>query len=306
MAWTLVVHGGAGLVRRDSLGPAEEASRHATLARALEAGAAVLRAGGAALDATVEAVAVLEDDPQFNAGRGAVYAADGTQQMDASVMRGTDQAAGAVAAVRTLRSPVRAARAVLDHGRHVLMVGEDAERACAALGLETVDPAWFADDRRLAQLARAQAADRVALDHDLDEDPRVGTVGAVALDAHGGLAAATSTGGMANKAAGRVGDSAVIGAGTWADPRVAISATGHGEPFIRAAAAVRVALRLEHLGHPLADAARAVVHDVVPALGGLGGMVAVDADGRTAWPFATAGMYRGRVSADRPPETAIW
>lgn len=248
----------------------------------------------------------MEDSPLFNAGRGAVFAGNGTQEMDASVMWGADHSCGAVAAVRTFRNPIRAANRVRTHSPHVLMVDSGAEAWGAAEGLDTAPPEWFFDADRWEHFQRARAAGIQALDHELDDEPK-GTVGAVALDADGHLAAATSTGGMANKLPGRVGDSAIIGAGTWAsDSTAAISTTGTGEAFIRAHAAGRVhdLMCLAHLS--LEQACQQVVFDEVPAVGGLGGLIAVGRDGVITMPFGSGGMYRGALYADGRTEVAIW
>jgi beta-aspartyl-peptidase (threonine type) len=304
--WSLAIHGGAGLVRLGSLTPAREAACRAGLADALAAGGAVLAAGGPALDAVVSAVACLEDNPLFNAGRGSVLAADGAVRMDASLMRGADRAAGAVCDVRRVRSPIRLARAVLESTPWVLLASAGAEALADALGLERVEEAWLITEERQRHLRRALAAGRAALDHELEDDVAPGTVGAVARDQAGGLAAATSTGGLANKAPGRVGDSAVIGAGTWAcDGVCAVSATGHGEAFLRAHVAARIADLMELAGLDLAAAcARAL--DEVERLGGSGGVVAVDPEGRLVMPFRTAGMYRGALVAGGDQLVDIW
>lgn len=292
--FSMALHGGAGTPPAGTVDPVHDQHRRETLRRAVQVGCAILERGGPALDAVVAAVQVLEDDPAFNAGRGSVYARDRTQRMDASVMDGRTRRAGAVCDVRRIRSPVAAALAVARRSPHVLLAGAGAEAFARAEGLARVDPEWFADPTRLRQLERALAAGRVQLDHAAGDDHESGgTVGAVARDLHGHLAAATSTGGMTAKAPGRIGDSAVIGAGTWADDRTcAVSATGHGERFIEAAVAGRIAALIELAGLGLAAATDRVVHVELVASGGEGGVVAVDAAGRIAWPFNSGGMAR--------------
>jgi len=300
----LVLHGGAG-VERDSLAAAEEAAARQALARALQAGHAVLREGGAALDAVTAAIAVLEDAPEFNAGRGAVFTHDGHNALDAAVMDGTSGRAGAIAGVRRVRNPIRLARAVMEASPHVMLAGEGAEAFAAARGIELVDPSWFRTDKRWRQLQQARAREQgqaaTAPAH-----PYFGTVGAVALDARGGLAAGTSTGGMTNKRWGRIGDSPIIGAGTWADARCAVSGTGWGEYYIRAAAAHEICARVRLAGQPLVQAAAEVINRDIPAAGGNGGAIALGADGSIALPFNTGGMYRGWVGADGVPHVAVF
>lgn len=267
--------------------------------RALAAGRDVLAAGGSALDAVTRAVVALEDDPLFNAGRGSVITAAGTQEMDASVMDGRDHRAGAVAGIFGPRNPVLAARAVMEHSPHVLLIGEGALAFCREQRVAFAEPGYFSTEERRQEL-------REALKKRGREAAGVGTVGAVARDCDGNLAAATSTGGTTGKTAGRVGDSPIIGAGTYADNATcAVSATGHGEFFIRYGAAFEIAARLRHAGRSLQQAAHAVVEELA-ALGGRGGVVAVDRTGALALPFNTAGMYRGYVGADAAIHTAIW
>ncbi|GAB1385338.1 isoaspartyl peptidase/L-asparaginase [Melaminivora sp.] len=316
----IAIHGGAGTITRASLSPEQERAYHAALAQVLAAGQAVLAAGGSAMDAVCTAVQALEDCPLFNAGHGAVFTADATHELDAAVMDGQSLAAGAVAGVSTVKNPVQAARAVLQDGQHVLMIGSAAERLAARAGLELVAPGYFSTEARRAQLTAAQAsAAGAVLDHDgasqlaglagrpIDEGRKMGTVGAVALDAQGHLAAATSTGGLTNKRPGRVGDSPVIGAGTYADDRsAAISCTGHGESFIRVAAAHDVCARMAYGGATLQQACDAVVHGTLAAIGGTGGLIAVDAQGNVCLPFNTEGMYRGVARVGQAPETHIY
>ncbi|QPF72439.1 isoaspartyl peptidase/L-asparaginase [Roseateles sp. DAIF2] len=312
----IAIHGGAGTLSRSNISPEQEAAYHAALAEILRAGQALLAQGGSALDAVSLAVDMLEDNPLFNAGHGAVFTSAETHELDAAVMDGRDLRAGAVACVGRIKRPLRAARAVMEHSEHVLMAGAGAEAFAAAQGLELVDPAYFSTEFRRAQLKRAQAAAVTVLDHDgggnderpLDEGRKFGTVGAVALDAQGNLAAATSTGGMTNKRPGRVGDSPLIGAGTYADNRTAaVSCTGSGEMFIRASAAFDVCARMAYGGLSLQDAAEQVVMQALPAIDGRGGLIAVDARGHVSLPFNTEGMYRGQMRVgDAEPFTAIF
>jgi beta-aspartyl-peptidase (threonine type) len=297
--FALAVHGGAGMIPRDENSHSRTASYHDGLRRALSAGRDILAAGGGALDAVTEAVATLEDDPLFNAGRGSVFTRAGTQEMDACVMDGIERRAGAVAGVFGPRNPVRAARAVMERSRHVLLIGEGALTFCRENSVAFCESGYFRSEARWRELQRALRL-RDA------EPPQHGTVGAVARDRGGNLAAATSTGGMTGKAPGRVGDTPIIGAGTYADNATcAVSATGHGEFFIRHGAAFAIAARLRYAGQPLDQAARAVIHELM-AGGGSGGVVAIDRAGALALPFSTAGMYRGYVRDGIAIRTAIY
>ena len=290
----LAVHGGAGTMPRDRM-TAERAGRYEEgLERALKAGYEVLQHGGRSLDAVTAAVIVLEDSPLFNAGRGAVFNAAGKHELDAAVMEGAGLRAGAVAGVRRVRNPVLAARAVMERTPHVMLIGSAADAFARRSGLEMVAPDYYSTPQRLAALKRAQAVEEEA-DTRMTAAERHGTVGAVALDAMGDLAAATSTGGFTNKLPGRVGDSPVIGAGTYADNRAcAVSGTGDGEYFIRRALAYDVTVRMRYLDEPL-DRAAASALEAVVQLGGSGGLVAIDAAGHITMPFSTEGMYRGWV-----------
>jgi beta-aspartyl-peptidase (threonine type) len=297
--FALAVHGGAGTIPRDETGLSRAGSYHDGLRRALAAGRDILAAGGNAVDAVTEAVAALEDDPLFNAGRGSVFTRAGTQEMDACVMDGAERRAGAVAGVFGPRNPVRAARAVMERSRHVLLIGEGALAFCRENGVGFCEPGYFHADARRRELRRA-------LEHPGREPPQYGTVGAVALDCGGNLAAATSTGGMTGKAPGRVGDTPIIGAGTYADNATcAVSATGHGEFFIRHVASFAIAARLRHAGQTLDGAARAVINELAAA-GGCGGVIAVDGAGSLALPFNTPGMYRGYIRDGGAIHTAIY
>ena len=306
--FALVIHGGAGVIERDQLSATDEQSIRADLERALEAGRVILANGGAALDAVEAAVVALEESPRFNAGKGSVYNAEGRHELDASIMEGHTRRAGAVAGVETIRNPVKLARVVMEQSPHVMMISAGAEQfADTQPQIERVTNDWFDTETRHAQLELEQARERAAAtDADNLRGKYFGTVGAVALDVHGNLAAATSTGGMTNKRYGRVGDSPLIGAGTWADERCAVSGTGWGEFFIRNVVAHDIAARMAYGGDTLAAAADAVILQRVPELGGDGGAIAVDRDGNLAMPFSTSGMYRGWVKPDGTRGVAIF
>jgi beta-aspartyl-peptidase (threonine type) len=292
--WKLVIHGGAGIIERDRLKPGQEEEFRKGLEQALEAGSSVLAGDGSALDAVEAAVRALEDDPNFNAGRGAVFTYDGSNELDAAIMDGSDRKAGAVANVTSTRNPVSLARAVMEHSPHVLLGGEGADIFSREQGLEQAGPDWFGTAERRRQLDEFKA-------HDLDwfdVDMKYGTVGAVAVDANGHVAAATSTGGITGKRWGRIGDTALIGSGTYADDRAAaISATGSGEYFIRAAVAHEICARMRLKGEDAQVAADAVMAEV-GALGGSGGVIVVTPGGEALWSFNTPGMYRGKASAE--------
>jgi L-asparaginase / beta-aspartyl-peptidase len=302
--FSLAVHGGAGVISAAAMRPEAEAGYHAGLRTALQAGYAVLSQGGTALDAVTRAVMALEDDPLFNAGRGAVFTSAGRHEMDAAIMDGRSRRAGAVASVCGPRNPVTAARLVMEQSEHVLLVGEGALAFCRAQGLALADADYFRTERRWESLQRELA--RRAAGASTDAATRHGTVGAVARDARGDLAAATSTGGMTAKLPGRVGDSPVFGAGTWAENGAcAVSATGHGEFFIRYGVAHEIAARMRLAGQSLAQAAEAVIAELGRA-GGEGGVVAVDASGAVAMPFNSEGMYRGEIGPDGVARTEIY
>ncbi|HEY3598682.1 MAG TPA: isoaspartyl peptidase/L-asparaginase [Paraburkholderia sp.] len=320
----IAIHGGAGTIVRASLAPEAEARYHAVLRDTLLAGQRVLADGGSALDAVTEAVRLLEDCPLFNAGHGAVLTADGTHELDASIMDGRTLEAGAVCCVKRVRNPVLAARCVLERSEHVLFAGEGAEAFAAAHGLDLVEPGYFHTDARYRQWQIAREHQRALLDHDgatlaaqtggaepahepIDPNRKFGTVGAVAVDLHGHVAAATSTGGITNKQIGRVGDSPLIGAGCYADDATcAVSATGSGEMFIRMAAAYDVAAQIAYRGVSLEAAAADVVMNRLPRIDGRGGLIAVDAKGNVTLPFNTEGMYRGFARVGEAPLTAIF
>jgi beta-aspartyl-peptidase (threonine type) len=293
MSWKLVIHGGSGSMRRGGLAaPLDEAGR-AGLHAALDAGEAILTAGGTALDAVEAASRVLEEDPCFNAGRGSVLAFDGHVELDAAIMDGSDRRCGAVAGLRSTRAPISAARAVMEQSPHVLMSYEGADDFACEAGLEQVPNRWFVTPER-----RRQLEELLAQGGAFDADIKYGTVGAVAVDAAGHVAAATSTGGLTAKRWGRIGDSPLIGAGTYADDRAAaVSATGLGEVFIRAAAAHELCARVRMSGAELQEALDGVLADV-QALGGNGGLIAVAPSGEAAWGFTTPGMYRGMVGPE--------
>ena len=302
----LAVHGGAGTILKSAMTPELEAAYHAGLRRALEAGHAVLAAGGAALDAVTAAVCALEDEPLFNAGRGAVFTSDGKQEMDAAIMDGAARRAGAVGGMFGPRNPIRAARAVMELTDHVFLIGPNALQVARDAGLPFEDKSYFFTQSRWDAL---QSTLKMRAEGVVDDDParRYGTVGAVACDALGTVAAATSTGGMTAKAPGRVGDTPVIGAGTFADNATcAVSGTGHGEVFIRFTAASEIAARMRHAGQSLTDAADHVVNVDLAQNDGSGGVIAVDGQGNIAMPFNCEGMYRGSVTQDGPFETFIY
>jgi beta-aspartyl-peptidase (threonine type) len=298
--FALVIHGGAGTISPKQITPALERDLRAGLERSLEAGREILRDGGSSLDAVTAAVRVLEDDPLFNAGRGAVFTSAGTHEMDAAIMDGRTLMAGAVASVKRVRNPIVLARAVMEKSPHVLLAGTGAEDFARELGHEIVDDQYFYSEQRW------QALERVRNTSNLSDQDRHGTVGAVALDQAGNLAAATSTGGNTNKMPGRIGDTPIIGAGTYANNATcAVSATGDGEFFIRAVAAHDLAALLEYRGMTLAEAAKSVI-DKIGRLGGTGGLIAVDRAGNIALPFNTTGMYRAFVDIDGASFTGIY
>jgi len=300
----LVIHGGAGVIARD-VTPEREKAVRAALQRALESGYAQLKAGKPALDAVTAAITILEDDPLFNAGKGAVFNHDGKNELDAAIMDGATLRAGSIANVHRVKNPILLARAVMEQSPHVMMVGDGAEQFAKSVGIELVAPGYFHTDERWRQLQSALKEEREKTAAPA-KAPHHGTVGAVALDTQGHLAAGTSTGGMTNKRYGRVGDSPIIGAGTYANAKCAVSATGWGEYYIRANAAHDICARVEYGGKPLAQAAKEVVMDVIPKLGGDGGVIALDADGNFAMPFNTEGMYRGWVDKNGKIHIAIF
>ncbi|HYE50384.1 MAG TPA: isoaspartyl peptidase/L-asparaginase [Azospirillaceae bacterium] len=319
--WALAVHGGAGIMDRETMGPETEAAYRAAMAAALERGTRVLEAGGSALDAVEAVVRGLEDDPLFNAGRGAVFTADGRNELDAAIMDGATLKAGAVAGVTGTKNPITLARAVMEKSPHVMLIGAGAERFGLSAGVERADPAWFFTERRWQSLKKTLAErglpvpprpagappEPAAAASLAVEDRKYGTVGVVALDRRGHVAAGTSTGGTTAKLWGRVGDVPVIGAGTYAsDGSCAVSATGTGEYFIRLGVAREICALVEYRGMAVQQAADTVIGQRLTALGGDGGVVAVAPDGQVAWSFNTSGMYRARQVEGGPPVVAIF
>jgi L-asparaginase / beta-aspartyl-peptidase len=322
---TLVVHGGAGTISRTTITPQQEAQYRAALEKALTSGHAVLAGGGSSVDAVVAAIMVFEDDPLFNAGKGAVFTNEGRNELDASIMDGRTGLAGAVAGVTTVKNPITAARAVMEKTRHVLLVSSGADKFAAAQKLDIVEPGYFFTQHRWDQLQKAKARDQIQLDHDgktradavpsegVDPfepwmiDNKFGTVGAVALDAQGNLAAGTSTGGLTNKLYGRVGDSPIIGAGNYADnATVAVSATGTGEFFMRGLVAYDVSARMKYAGTGVAQAVDQTLKAALDDKNGRGGLIALDKDGTVKFGFNTEGMYRGYVKGDGKPVVQIY
>jgi len=305
--YALVIHGGAGTITRANLSDEAEAAYRGALRAALSAGEQVLADGGSALDAISAAIVLMEDNPLFNAGKGAVYTAEGRNELDASVMDGRTLAAGAVAGVTRIRNPITLARAVMTASPHVMMAGAGAEQFAVEQGMDLVSPLYFHTHRRFDQILSLHREKKGAVLLDHDADHKFGTVGAVALDRAGNLAAGTSTGGTTNKRYGRIGDSPIIGAGTYADnASCAVSATGHGEYFIRATVARDICALMEYGGLDLTAAAQRIVLDKLVKMGGDGGVIAVDAAGNVALPFNTEGMYRGYVRAGEDAVIGIY
>ncbi|MFT4033822.1 MAG: isoaspartyl peptidase/L-asparaginase [Siphonobacter sp.] len=324
---TLVIHGGAGTITRQNMTPEKEKAYHQALELALQSGYAVLQKGGTSLDAVVAAINVMEDSPLFNAGKGAVFTHEGKNELDAAIMDGKNRAAGAVAGVTTIKNPINAARAVMEQSEHVMLIGKGAETFAKEKGLTLVDPSYFYTESRWQGLQKALKEEKVQLDHTEEktrkspspksssraddliftEGKKFGTVGCVALDQYGNLAAGTSTGGMTNKRYGRVGDAPIIGAGTYADNATcAVSATGHGEYFIRSVVGYDIAALMKYKGIPLKEAADEVVMKKLVEMKGEGGVIALDAKGNIAMPFNSEGMYRGFIKADGKPTVEIY
>ena len=318
--WAIVVHGGAGVIERADLKPEQEAAYRAAMTKVTQAGGEVLEKGGSALDAIEAAIGLLEDDPLFNSGRGAVFTAEGRNELDASIMDGATLKAGAVAGVTRTRHPISLARAVMEKSPHVMLMGSGADTFSKEAGLEQAEPAYFFTERRWRSLEKflaeqklpvpprptgAMVADEAAaLAHD---EGKYGTVGVVALDQAGHVAAGTSTGGTTGKRWGRVGDSPIIGAGNYAsDASCAVSATGTGEYFIRLTVAREICALVEHKGLSLQAAADEVIQNKLTALGGDGGVIAVAPDGQMAWSYNTSGMYRARLAAGEPLSVGIY
>lgn len=317
----LVIHGGAGSIVKSKMTPEKEREYRAKLQEALDVGYAILENGGSSIDAVERAVMILEDSPLFNAGKGSVFTSEGKNEMDASMMEGKTLNAGAVAAVTNVKNPIQAARLVMEKSPHVMLTGRGAEIFSQQNGVDTASPDYFYDELRHQQWEKIKDTERIQLDHsehkgdvqpsfDVEFNPnpdgKYGTVGAVALDKEGNLAAATSTGGMTNKSYGRVGDSPIIGSGTYANNKTcAVSCTGHGEFFIRTSAAYDVSARMEYQELSLSEAAQAII-DKIAAIGGSGGLIAVDVKGNLAMPFNTKGMYRAYKKANGNSEILIF
>jgi len=301
MKFGMVIHGGAGTIERSEMTPEKEKAIRDGLEQSLRAGYAVLQRGGGSLDAVEAAIRVLEDHPLFNAGKGAVFTHQGTNELDSSIMDGKSLKAGAVAAVKHVRNPISLARLVMEKSPHVMLEGEGAEAFAKHMGVQLVDAKYFYTEERWRELEKAKSSPTPANDKD-----RHGTVGAVALDQSGNLAAGTSTGGITNKQFGRVGDSPIIGAGTYANNRTcAVSCTGDGEYFIRAVVAHSISTMMEYKGMSVQDAAQAAL-DQAAQLGGKGGLIALDKDGNFTMPFNTSGMYRGKVGPDGKMSVEIY
>jgi len=306
MTYSIAIHGGAGLTCPEDLGQEREELAREALAKALNAGNKILSAGGSAMDACIAAVAIMEDDPRFNAGRGSVLAADGTVRMDASVMDGATREAGAVCGISTVRYAAELARKIMKRTPHVMLYGEDALAFAKDENMILESENWFITPYRTEQLEEAKSANCIILDHEKASKGRPkGTVGAVACDQFGNVAAATSTGGLCNKRPGRVGDSAIIGAGTYADNKTcAVSATGHGELFIRSHVAGRLSDLIEMKGLDVVQAAKHIVFSELDE--DVGGLIAVDSNGQITLPFNTGGMFRGWQIANEKPVVAVW
>lgn len=297
---TLVIHGGAGALEKGRYTAAEEAAYKAKLIEALDAGYAILDSGGSALDAVEKAIVILEDSPLFNAGKGAVFTRDGKNELDASIMDGRDKSAGSVAGLTRVKNPIKLARAVMEKSPHVMMIGAGAEKFAKEQGADFVDPAYFHTERRWRDYQRALDEEKSKKGAGLPADFKYGTVGAVALDAAGNLAAGTSTGGMTLKNYGRVGDAPIIGAGTYADNKsCAVSATGWGEYFIRLTIARDICAQVEYGGKSVAAATENVIHERLQASGGDGGVIVLGPDGSYALDFNSKGMFRAARQGDK-------
>lgn len=323
---TLVIHGGAGTITRQNMTPEKEKAYRAVLNQALQTGYAILKKGGSSMDAVEATIRVMEDSPLFNAGKGAVFTHDGKNEMDAAVMDGKTLKAGSIAGVTTIRNPISTARRVMDKSEHVMMVGPGAEAFAKSQGMEIVDPSYFYTETRWQGLQKALKDEKVELDHSarpavdttrktgsllreqiFTEGNKFGTVGCVALDQAGNLAAGTSTGGMTNKRYGRVGDAPLIGVGTYANNATcAVSATGHGEYFIRSVVGYDISALMEYKGFSVQKAADEVVMKKLVERGGEGGVIALDRKGNLAMPFNSEGMYRGYIKADGNSEVLIY
>lgn len=307
----IAIHGGAGTMDRDAMSEEEEAAYHAKLEEALNAGHAILADGGSSLDAVQAAIRVMEDSPLFNAGRGSVFTSDERIEMDAAIMDGRTRNAGALTGVRTIRHPIDLARQIMDNSPHVFFSGEGAETFGHNAGLETMEPAWFETESRREALHRMQEENAEQGEEFRSERPgddyKLGTVGAVALDRDGNLAAGTSTGGMTNKRFGRIGDVPIVGAGTYANNATgAFSATGHGEYIMRAVTTHDISARMAYLDLSIEEAMRQVVHEELVEMGGSVGVIGIDSDGNISQQFNTSGMYRGYINSEGETHTAIF
>ena len=321
--FTLVIHGGAGTILKKNMTAEKELAYRDKLKEALSAGYGILSKGGSSIDAVETAIIIMEDSPLFNAGKGAVFTSEGKNEMDASIMDGKTLEAGSVAMVNTIKNPISAARAVMEQSPHVMMVGEGAVKFAKEQNLEIVDSSYFYDEKRYQQWQDIKGSIETQMDHSDERaantaeqinaefnepvDEKFGTVGAVAIDVNGNIAAGTSTGGMTNKMYGRVGDSPIIGAGTYANNKTCgVSSTGHGEYFMRAVVAYDISAIMEHKGVSLQEAADEVIHNKLVKLGGSGGIISVDSEGNFALTFNTEGMYRGSIREDGVPSVSIY
>lgn len=322
--FAIVLHGGAGTILKENMSPELEKEYRSKLAEALQAGYDTLNHGGTSVDAVVTAIRILEDSPLFNAGKGSVFTSEGKNEMDASIMSGKTLKAGAVAGVRKIKNPIMAALCVMERSQHVLMVGPGAEKFAKTCKCDTADPAYFFEQIRWDQLQKIKKTDKSELDHGngiesekgpilpppIDEsypDQKFGTVGVAALDQYGDIAAGTSTGGMTNKKYGRVGDSPIIGAGTYANNKTcAVSCTGYGEYFMRSVVAYDISALMEYKGMTLQEACSEVIYQKLIEIGGEGGLVAIDAKGNIAMPFNSAGMYRGYMKSNGEKDILIY
>ncbi|MCH4552298.1 isoaspartyl peptidase/L-asparaginase family protein [Aestuariibaculum lutulentum] len=297
--FAIVIHGGAGTILKKNITPEKEALYKAKLEEAIKVGYQILKNGGSSLDAVQKTINVLEDSPLFNAGKGAVFTNAGTNEHDASIMDGKTLNAGASAGTKTVKNPIDLARAIMEHSPHVMLSGEGAEQFATEQDLHIVDTSYFYTENRFNSLQKVKASEQVAFYDDTIKDSKFGTVGCAALDKNGNLAAGTSTGGMTNKRWGRIGDSPIIGAGTYANNNTcAISCTGWGEFFIRSVVAHDISALMEYKGLSIEEAAKEVIQNKVPALGGDGGIIGVDKHGNIAMEFNTAGMYRATMNAN--------
>jgi len=296
--YTIAIHGGAGTLLKENMTADKEAAYTKALETALDKGVFILANGGSAVDAVAAAVASMEDSPLFNAGKGSVFTAEGTHEMDAAIMDGKDLNAGAVSLITGIKNPVELARDVMEHSEHVFLAGDGAMQFANSRDYKLEDPDYFFDQLRYDQWQEIKGSDNFQLDHSVKKDSKFGTVGAVAMDQDGNIAAATSTGGMTNKKWGRIGDSPMIGAGNYANIQTcAVSCTGSGEYFIRGVVAYEVSALMEFKGLSLKDAANEVIQNRIKKLGGDGGLIAVDTQGNITLPFNTAGMYRAFAGA---------